>query len=136
MMNRIRTNEKIFGIWAAIASVVTIISMFCIFYLRRNNPAKQNIKTFGFATIVAFGCVIAIKRAIRVQSVVEGNSKKYVTQGDLKGRHAILIDLLGVSMFVQILAIWWSKATVFYLVVPGYIIYFFSKKLVQWLHYS
>lgn len=136
MKERIKDNNKIFRIWACIFVVVTSIVAFSVFYLRRGNPAKQNFKTFGFATIVGIGCLVAIFRAIAVKSVVENNSKKFVTSGDLRGRHAILIDLLGVSMFVQILAIWWSKATVFYLVVPGYIIFFYGKKLTQWLHYG
>ena len=133
MMKRIKYNKSRFNFWAIVALVVSLITGFVVFYVRRNNPTKQHPYVYSIALIVAIVCLFLLWKAIAVK---RDNDGKLVTEGDLKGRHAIFIDLLGISLFAMILSTFWKYALLVYLAVPIYIICFFGKKILNWLHYS
>ena len=132
MMKRIKSNQNIFKGWAIVALVISLITGFVVFYVHRNNPPKQHSVSYILALIVGIGCLAIIKYSIRVTRDDEG---KLATTGDLRGRHAIFIDLLGISLLAMILSTFWKYALLAYLSVPIYIVCWIGKKIVQWLHY-
>lgn len=135
MMNRIKENKRIFKIWASIAAVVWLISTILIFVVKRNTPEKQNIKTYWVSVIVLCFSIYSIFNAIKVTKE-PGETKKFTTKGDLRGRHSIYIDLLGVSLAVMFIGVWWDKASLVFLVIPGYLLYYVVEKTLQWLRYQ
>jgi hypothetical protein len=129
---RIKDNMSIFKAWATIAAIVALITGFVVFYVRRNTPEKQHTISYSIGFIGAIACLVTIRNSIKVTKDENG---KITTSGDLRGRHSIFIDLLGVCMLCQILSVWTKYALLSFLVIPIYLIYWAIKKLLQWLHY-
>ena len=133
MMKRIKYNKSRFNFWAVVALVVSLITGFVVFYVRKNDPQKQHTVSYVIALIVAAVSLYVLWRAIAVKRDSEG---KLYTEGDIKGRHSIFIDLLGISLFAMILAIFTKYALLVYLSVPIYVVVFFGRKILNWLHYD
>ena len=130
MKKRIKENKKILLIWSIVSLIFCSLSAFLIFYKRKNTPKLQNKNTFYFGlTVMLIGFFLAI-RSIRV---MKDKNNQFVTTGNLKEHGAILIDLIGISLLVQFVGVWWSKASWILLIVPVYVVYNFVKKLVSWL---
>ena len=153
---RIKSNNNIFNTWAIIAAIVSLITGFIIFFILRDKSTPTEMDTaqkkttkdkpkqkasryhpvpYTFALIVAIVCLVYMKKAIKVTKDSEG---KLSTTGDLSGhgRHAIFIDLLGVSLGVMIFSTFWKYALLFYLSVPIYFLCWGGKKIVQWLRFG
>ena len=133
MKTRIKSNQTLFRNWTLFALIVAVITGFVVFYLHRDYKSNVYKVSWIIALIVDLVCVYVLKKAIAVTQDKDG---KYQTSGDLRGRHSIFIDLLGLSAVVMILSTFWRFSLLFYLAIPIYILTWVSKKTVQWLHYG
>ena len=123
----IRSNKRIFRTWLIIAAIISAIPTFVIFYRKREDPQSQNTRTFytGLTTVVI--AFLLIMNRIRVR----GRGKNVSTRGDLSRNvwDKALIDLVGIGLLIEILAIWWEKASFLLLLIPVYFIYLLIKKI-------
>lgn len=125
----IQNNQRIFKIWVVIGILVSSFSAFMIFYMKRDDPKKQNTATFYSGLCCSLiGYVLAF-RSTRVRK--EG--KQYVARGNLSGRDGHLLDVVGVGLIVQFVGIWWDQAAYFFILIPGFIVYTFVRKVLNWL---
>ena len=124
----IASNKKIFRIWLIIGILVTSFSAFMIFYVKRHDPKKQNKATFYSGLACAMIGYVMAFRAIQVRKV----GGKYLSRGDLRSTSHVL-DIVGVGLIVEIVGIWWEQAAYLFLLIPGFIVYTFIKKVLNWL---
>jgi len=134
MKKRIKQNNTIILTWLCISVFFTALSAFLIFYTRRNTPKLQNRKTYYFGVIIMLVAFFLAYRSIRVYK--NPNDKHFSTNGDLKTHGAVFIDLIGVSLLVQFVGVWWENAGWLFLVIPFYFIYYIVKKLLSWLRFA
>jgi hypothetical protein len=125
----IAQNRKVLRIWIVISVIVTLISAFVIFFLKRGKPQTQNIKTFFAGLALTITGFVLVFRAIRVY----GSGKNIMTKGDLSGNSKQLLDVIGVGLVVEFVGIWWSQAAFLFFLIPAFIIYELLKKLSGWL---
>ncbi|KAH0794949.1 hypothetical protein GPJ56_001135 [Histomonas meleagridis] len=123
----INSNKKIFRTWLIIAAIISAIPIFVIFYLKRDNPEAQNTRTFYTGLITTVVAFLLILNRIRVI----GRGKNMYTRGDLSRNvwDKALIDLVGIGLLIEILAIWWEKASFLLIIIPVYFIYLLIKKI-------
>ena len=133
---RIQDNKKIYKIWVTFASVLTIISAILIFVVKRGQPEKQNIKTFVFSLIITLICGYYLSKFAGTILDETKNGRVYKPAGDLRGKHSVLVDLIGISAFVSFIGVWWSKACLIYLVIPAYVIKYYVGMVLGWLRYK
>lgn len=125
----IKSNKKIFRFWLIFSIVISLIPTFVIFYLRRDNPALQNANTFYTGLITVFIGFLLILNRIRVR----GHGKSVSTRGDLSKNSwdKALIDLVGIGLLIEVLSIWWDKASYLLLLIPFYLIIMLIKKVMS-----
>jgi hypothetical protein len=129
MKLQIANNRRICRFWFIISIVVTSISAFWIFYLKRNTPKDQNIKTFVSGLICAVIGFFIVLRKIRVH----GAGRNVFTEGNLSGSTKKLLDIIGVGLLVEFFGIWWYQAAFLFLLIPVFIIYDLLKGVCRWL---
>ena len=125
----IANNRKVLKIWTVIAILVTSFSAFMIFYVKRGDPKKQNKATFYSGLTCA---MIGYVFAIRATGVIKRDGK-IVARGDFSGRSAHILDVVGVGLIVEFVGIWWDQAAYLFILIPGFIVYTFVKKVLNWL---
>jgi hypothetical protein len=70
---------------------------------------------------------------VKIRVTIDPQTKQLYTRGDLAGRTQSLTDIIGISLFVMFVGIWWEKAALFYLVIPVYLLYALITKCLPFL---
>lgn len=124
----IKSNKKIFRFWLIFAIVLSLIPTFVIFYLRKDKPDLQNTNTFYTGLVTVIIAFMMILSRIRVS----GRGKNVSTKGDLSKNSwdKALIDLVGIGVLIEVLSIWWDKASYLLILIPVYLVYILIKKVM------
>lgn len=133
---RIQDNRKIFKTWAAFSTILTSIAATLIFIVRKDEPERQNIKTFIFSLIITSTCLYFL---LKYAGTVRDETKQgivYKPRGDLRGKHAAIVDLMGISAIVSLIGVWWSKACIIYIIIPIYVVKHYIGMVLSWLRYK
>lgn len=129
----IKNNRRILRNWLIIALTCTVFSAFMIFYKFKDEPKKQNIKTF-IACIVLIASGFASMMYI-TRTFYDKEKKYYYTNGDLCGNAKRITDVVGLGCITMIVGVWWENASLIFAAIPIYLFYVLVHMLFNWLRY-
>ena len=127
----VKDNQFFFKLWLGITLAVDAFAAFMIFYIYKDSPEKQNIKTFEAGVVGEIICIVYAWRYTRVK--YDPEKKQVSAKGDL--RKSPILDALGVSMIVVFIGIWWCKASWIFILFPIMFLFTLLQKLLGFLKF-